>query len=271
MSPRNRVYLNVALATLAAVGIVVGLTLDTRTDPAQAKPFPGKPPVPTGLTGPGAQTIEQVFRDWPHGAIGTMQKLGLEYPKVALVQYYRGIAFLWAGYPSDAEQALKSAETYGANTFIAERADTILHPDYPSPSSPPYYPVFVPTTPNTLLHRGSVQQEEGHQISAEKLYEQAARKAPDDAEAQVAAAVGLFNENNLDPSFGRLGPLTARFPDSQSVHYYLGELLTWTAQESEAITQFETTVKLGASTTLGKEATRWLEAFAKAKTTPSGS
>jgi hypothetical protein len=265
VSPRARVYLNVALATAAAVGVVVGLTLDTRTNPPQAKPFAGKPPVPRGLTGTAGRAIEDVFQNWPHGAIGTMQKLGLEYPKSAIVQYYRGIAFLWAGYPNDAAQALESAKKFGANTYLAEKADNVLHPNYYAPANPPYYPVFAPVERNALLERGSLLQEEGHQLSAEKLYQQAARRDPGDPEAQVAAAVGLFDEDNLNLSFGRLGPLTARFPRSQAVHYYLGYLLAWTAQRNDAINQYEDTVKLGPATTLGKAATQWLEALAKAE------
>src|ERR1700691_4995179 len=79
VSPRGRVYVNVAVATLAAVGVVVGLTLDTRTDPVQPKAFPGKPPVPNGLQGSAGAAIEQAFRDWPRGSIDEIQKLGLEY------------------------------------------------------------------------------------------------------------------------------------------------------------------------------------------------
>lgn len=263
MSSRFRVYLNIALATVAAVGIVVGLTLDTRTNTVQPKPFPGKPPVPTGLTGPAGKRIEQVFRDWPHGAIGTMQELGLEYPSSAIVAYYRGIAFLWAGYPDDAEQALESAKKLGRNTSLAEKADNILHPNYLAPSSPPYYPVFTPTESNSLLERGSLLQREGHQQSAEQVYELAVKRDPSDCQAQVAAGVALFDETNLNLSFGRLGPLTARFPRCQAVHYYLGFLLAWTAQPEEAITQFEDTVKLGPTTSLGKSATQALEAILK--------
>ena len=43
----------------------------------------------------------------------------------------------------------------------------------------------------------SLLQRQGHQHSAERLYAQAARLRPDDDEAQVAAAVGRFDEDNL--------------------------------------------------------------------------
>jgi tetratricopeptide (TPR) repeat protein len=256
VSVRNRVYLNVAIATAVAIAIVVGLTLDTRTDPAQPAVFSGKPPVPQGLTGvPGAQ-IDKAYREWPNGSIGLMQQLGLTYPTSSVVQFYRGFALLWAGYPSDASSAFELAKTYGANDYYGALADNILHKvdGYYQPTIPPYFPVFVPTEKNALLERGSQLQKAGQQVSALGLYLRAVAAKPDDAEAQVAVAVAHFDENDLNASFGRLGPLTARFPRSQAVHYYLGYLLDWIDQPSEAITQFEDTVRLGAGTQLGRTA-----------------
>ncbi len=263
MSARAHVYLNVAIALVAAVFVVVALTLDTRTDPAQPPVFKGKPPVPTNVPGVIGSQIEQAFREWPRGSIDALQRLGLTYPSNALVQYYRGVALVWAGYPSDAEAALELAKKLGRNTYIQEKADNLLHPSYYAPSTPPYYPVFEPLSANPLLEAGAVQQEEGHQVSAERDYEKAVRLDPSNAQAQVAAAVGLFDEDNLNLSFGKLGPLTARFPKSQVVHYYLALLLAWTHQSSQAVTQWEDTVKLGASTALGRDATRYLEQIAK--------
>jgi tetratricopeptide (TPR) repeat protein len=271
VSVRSRVYLNVAIAAVAAIGIVVGLTLDTRTDPTQPATIPGKPPVPKGLVGGGAAQIEQAFSEWPNGSIGLLQQLGLTYPRSAQVQYYRGVALLWAGYPSDADSALELAKKLGGNSYLGEKADNILHPQYFQPASPPYYPVFFPTEKSTLLQRGSVQQEEGHQVTALGLYRRAVAQNPDDAQAQVAVAVAHFDEDNLNASFGRLGPLTARFPRSQSVHFFLGYLLNWIGQRSNAITQYEATVRLGANTELGHAANNLLAAIARSaqKTTKS--
>jgi tetratricopeptide (TPR) repeat protein len=270
VSSRARVYLSVALAATLAVAVVVGLTLDTRTDPQQPQPFKGKPPVPQGIPAPYASAIVTAFKDWPHGSISTMQQLGLTYPKSALVQYYRGVALIWAGYPDDAASALELAKKLGTNTIWQGRADDLLHPQYFEPTSGPPYPVFEPTSKNVLLERGSFLQQQGHQESAEQLYLEAAKRDPDDVEAQVAEAVGLFNESNLVPTFSHLGPLVKRFPTSQSVHYYLGFLLAWTHQESSAIQQFEETVKLGPSTALGRTSTRLLEAIAKSGGSATG-
>jgi tetratricopeptide (TPR) repeat protein len=267
---RATLYLNVAIAAVAAAGIVVGLTLDTRTTPHQAKAIPGKPPVPTGLPGPAGPAIEAAYRSWPHGSIDALQRLGLQYSShttvserrtSALVEYYRGIALYWAGYPSDATSALQSAKKLGRDTPIQGRADNFLHPQYFQPQAGPSYPVFVPSSSTGLLAQGSKLQEAGHQESAEAVYRHAAKLDPNDPEALTAAAVGLFDEDNLTPAFSHLGPLTQRFPKSQVVHYYLAVLLAWTAQGDEAVKQFEQVVKLGASTKLGQTAEKALESI----------
>jgi hypothetical protein len=272
-------YLSVAVAAVAAALIVVGLVLDTRTTPTQPKPMVGKPPVPTGLNGALGKQIETAFQDWPHGSIDTMQKLGLEYQggptaadkqNGALVQYFRGVALLWAGYPSDAQSALVSAKKLGTNTLIQSRADGLLHPGFYRPPSGPWYPVFVPTTASDhLLVQGSRLQEEGHQVSAEKLYDRAVRRQPGNVEALVAQAVGLFNDDNPALAFGKLGPLTQRFPKSQIVHYEFGWLLIWTGEAKDGIDEFEKTVRLGPSTEIGKTAEKILAGVAGAKASQS--
>jgi len=254
MSPRVELLLTVAVAAIAAAGVVVGITLQTRTTPHQPQAQKSPPPVPVNLPKPWGPPIEQAFRNWPKGSIDTMQRLGLQYPKNAQVQLYRGIALLWAGYPSDAQSALERAKKLGRDTIIQVQADNLLHPAFFQPTAGPSYPIFQPTRPNPLLQRGSQLQAQGHQISAERVYQQAARKDPNDDEAQVAAAVGLFDEDNLTPAFSHLGPLTQRFPRSQSVRYYLGYLLAWTGQRDASLKQFKAVVALGPKTDLGTAA-----------------
>ena len=271
MQSRSSVYLAVVAAALVAAAVVVALTLDTRTTPHQPKGAVGKPPVPQGLTGGVGRQIQSAFRDWPKGSISTMQRLGLQYNsgktpaarrRSAIVQYYRGVALLWAGYPSDAQTALERAKTLGRDTIIQGRADNLLHPEFFQPAQGPPYPVFVPSKPNTLLEQGSRLQQQGRQVSAERVYTRAVKSQPGNVEALVAQAVGLFDEDNLTPAFSHLGPLSARFPKSQIVHLYLGYLLVWTAQGQQAIDQFHTTVALGPGTAMGKQAKKILDAIA---------
>lgn len=261
MAQRLELYLSIAIAAIAAAGIVVGITLQTRTTPHQPHAQQGPPPVPKNLPKPWGPRVEAAFRNWPKGSIDTMQRLGLEYPGNATVQLYRGVALIWAGYPGDAEAALESAKKLGRDTIVQIQADNLLHPGFLQPSTGPGYPVFQPTRSNKLLEQGSRLQVKGHQISAERVYQRAARLAPNDDEAQVAAAVGLFDEDNLTPAFSHLGPLTQRFPKSQSVRYYLGYLLAWTGQKAASVTQFQKAYELDPTTPLGKASGQFLAAI----------
>ncbi len=254
MSGRLRIFLVVAASALVAAGTVVGVTLATRQTPVQPKPQAGKPPLGSNLPTPAAAAIRIAFRDWPKGSIDTMEGLGHEYPRDPVVQLYRGIALLWAGYPNDAEDVLRATKKVGRDTPWEERADSVLHPEYLVG-----YPAFRPIGPSPLLARGFRFQQEGRQHSAQRVFERAARQMPSNDEAQVAAAVARFDKDNLTASFSRLGPLTRKFPRSQSVRYYLGLLLAWTGQRDPAIAQFRKAVALGPKTELGRGAAQFLK------------
>jgi predicted Zn-dependent protease len=261
MSPRQRVLVTVAGVAVVAAGVVVGITLATRQTPTQPRPLEGKPGVPKALPTPAASRIRVAFREWPHGSLDAMQALGREYPRDPVVKLYLGVALLWSGFTADAVAPLEAAKRLGRDTPWEIQADNLLHPQYF-----PDYPVFRPVRPNSLLARGSRLQAEGHQRSAERLYARAARRAPLDDEAQVAAAVGRFDKGDLSASFSRLGPLTRRFPRSQSVPYYLGLLLAWTGQRDPALVQLRRTVSLGPSTVLGRNAQRLVTGIEQAGT-----
>jgi tetratricopeptide (TPR) repeat protein len=253
VSLRLRVSLIVAAAAAAAATAVVGVTLATRQTPEQPQAQSGKPPLGQSIPSPAEARIRAAFRSWPKGSLETMEELGREYPRDPVVQLYRGIALLWAGYTGDAEDALRKAKSVGRDTPWEVRADDLLHQEYF-----PGYPVYQPLRPNALLERGARLQQEGHQHSAQRVFDRAARQAPDNDEAQVAAAVARFDKDNLNASFSRLGPLTRRFPESQTVRFYLGLLLAWTAQRDASIAQFEKTVTLGRETQLGQAAADFL-------------
>ena len=253
MSPRVQLALTVAAVAVAAAGAAVGITLETRDHPPKLHPQPGKPPVPASLPGPLGAEIRRAFADWPDGSLATLERLGQQNPRSPLVQLYRGIGLFWAGYTNDAGAALERAKKLGRDTRWELAADNILHPQYFT-----NYPIFTPVRPNALLSRGSRLQAQGHQHSAERVYQAAARRAPADDEAQVAAAVGLFDKDDLTPAFSHLGPLTRRFPRSQSVRFYLGLLLAWTGQRDPSCAQFRRTVALGRATELGRSARAFL-------------
>ena len=256
MSSRLELSITVAAVALAAAGAVVAITLATRDHPPSLHPQPGKPPVPANVPGPGGAAIRQAFAQWPKGSLDTLERLSQDQPKSPVVQLYLGIGLLWAGYDREAEAALEQVKKRGIgyDTPWEIAADNVLHPQFFAG-----YPVFTPVRPNALLAQGSVLQQQGHQHSAERIYQRAASLSPGDDQAQVAAAVGRFDKDNLSASFSQLGPLTRRFPRSQVVRFYLGYLLAWTGQRDPAVAQFRKAIALGPNTSLGRSAKAFID------------
>ena len=89
------------------------------------------------------------------------------------------------------------------------------------------------------LFYGVALQRLGKQRSAERVYAAAAKAAPKDPEARVAAAVGLFDKARPAQAFSRLGPLSREFPKAATVRFHLGLLLLWSGQVKEARRQLE--------------------------------
>jgi tetratricopeptide (TPR) repeat protein len=260
VSPANRVRIVAGLGAVAAAAIVVGVVSATRQDPPRLKQRCDQGAAP--LLAPGVPTahaaaVKAAFAERGTRAARSLEPLAQAAPRDAVVQFNYAIALYCAGYVDEAAQAFRTAKSAGRDTIYEMRADAILHPQYFAPQDG-LYPLFQQTRPNELLARGVVLQRQGHQHSAERLYERAAKEHPDDDEAQVAAAVGRFDEDNLAASFSRLGPLVRRFPDSASVRFHLGLLLAWTGQRAQAVKEFRAASRLGAKTDLGREANAFL-------------
>jgi len=248
------VWVIVALAAAAAAGAVGGVTLATRQTPEQPQARKQRPPFVFDRRTPAEGEIKAAFRAWPNGTLNRMEELGKHYPRDPVVQFHLGLARLYSGYGDDAVAALRASKRLGRDTPYEVRADNILHPQFFGGG----YPIFQPTRRNALLERGVRLQRRGRQHSAERLYLRAANRAPGDDEAQVAAAVGRFDMDRLAASFSHLGPLTRRFPRSQSVRFHLGLLLAWTGQRQSAVAQFRRARALGPETALGREANAFL-------------
>jgi tetratricopeptide (TPR) repeat protein len=260
MSAAKRVRLLVAAIAVGAAGAVAGVVLATRQDPVQPAAQCKQRPVPLIVPGvPSAHVaaVRAAFAQAPKAAAQILEPISQQAPNDPIVQFNFGTALFCAGYGADAEQAYRQAKKAGYDTYYEMRADEILHLQYFQPTDG-LYPIFEPQHPSPLLIQGVILQRRGREHSAEKLYERAARLQPGNDEAQVAAAVGRFNEDDLSASFSRLGPLVERFPRSQSVRYHLGLLLAWTGQRDQAITEFRRARTLNPSSTLGKESAAFL-------------
>jgi predicted Zn-dependent protease len=261
MSGANRVRLLVGLAAAAAAATVVGVVYATRQAPAQptaqCKQRP-RPLVVPGVASTNVAAVRAAFAHDPRTAAHQLEQLAVTAPNDPVVQFNYAEVLFCAGYLADADQAWRAAKKAGRDTFYEMKSDVILHPQFFTPADG-LYPVFEPQRTDPLILRGILLQRQGHQHSAERLYARAARLHPDDDEAQVAAAVGRFDEDDLSASFSHLGPLVKTFPRSQSVRFHLGLLLAWTGQRAQATAEFRLARSLDPKTRLGREANLFLQ------------
>jgi hypothetical protein len=229
--------------------------------------------------------VGSAFAAWPEGTLDRLEQLAKLYPESGLVQVHLGLARLWAnrGDPVSAWQAALEAEPDSPYAVVA---GNLLHPKLPRglPSFIPSFaaPLEVARLPprrqlaalEARAERGGVRelllygvglQRVGRPVSARRVFDQAARQAAGNAEAQVAGAVGSFDKASPEVAFGRLGPLTRRFPNEPSVRFHLGVLLVWTGRVETAERQFRLASRTQPGSPLAREAVRYLETIRKAR------
>ena len=217
---------------------------------------------------------------WPHGSLARLQRLATTAPRRALVRLHEGLALFWLRRDRQALAAWRAAERVEPDSPSAVQAGNFLHPELA-----PNLPVFVPSFPvpralerlppaqrfaevarrarggdlhSRLLYAVFLQRL-GRPRSAERVYAAAAAHARRNVEAQVALAVGRFRKDAPARAFGRLGPLSARFPRSQTVRYHLGLLLIWIGRPEDGFRQLRLARDRAPDTILGKEASRVLD------------
>jgi tetratricopeptide (TPR) repeat protein len=219
---------------------------------------------------------------WPR-RFDALETLARSHPKSAVVQLNYGLALYWRRDDAGAAAAWRAARRAQPDTPYAVRAGDLLYPDFPRglPSFVPSFPAppelgrLSPPKQLALLERrarsggvrdkllyGVALQRLGRQLSALHEFEAAARLAPSDPEPKVAVAVARFDKADPSRAFSRLGPLSRRYPDSQSVRFHLGLSLLWLSRVDEAKQQLRRVRTAGPRTTLGIEAARFLERLA---------
>ena len=265
MTGRPRVFLALATAAIVAAAIVVGVTLATRTDVAKHRSTP--PPFVADPTTAAAvsRDVREALRAWPTGTVRRLRILRGQHPGSALVRLELGLALALSGDRAAARQAWLAAERVQPDSPSAVHAADLRHPDTP-PGNPPFIASFAQprTAAERLLARGSELQAALRPRSAERAFAAAAELAPNDAEAQVAAAVGLYDKEDPTVSFSRLGPLARRFPHAQTVRFHLGLLLVYFRAFPQARKELARAVAEGPGTILAKRARVLLQASRKA-------
>jgi tetratricopeptide (TPR) repeat protein len=255
LTPRLRVSLLVAAAATAAAGTAVGVTLATRTDVKRhrttAPPFAADPTAPPSV----AADVREALRAWPSGTVRRLRILAAQDPGSGLVRLELGLALAFSGSRADGRAAWRAAKRAQPDSPSAVRADDLLHPDTP-PGKPPFVASFTRPVGRVerLLAEGSVLQAALRPVSAERVFAEAASLAPDDAEAQVAAAVGLYDKDRPERAFSRLGPLVRRFPHAQTVRFHLGLLLIYLRQFPQARRELALAIAEGRRTRVGERA-----------------
>jgi len=227
--------------------------------------------------------VGQAFATWPEGTVDRMNRLAGLHAQDSVVQLNLGVALYWSGLPG-AQDAWRAAAASDPDSAYAVTAANLLHPQYA-----PGLPIFVttarpprsldglaPAAQVALLRRGAAQtvdgkllygialQKLGRQRSAERVFAAAAREAPGNVEAQVAAAVGRFDKARPADAFSRLGPLTRRFPASATVRFHLGLLLLWSGDVKAARVQLVRATRIEPSSPLAAEARKYLDELDKA-------
>jgi tetratricopeptide (TPR) repeat protein len=216
---------------------------------------------------------------WPDGTLARLDELATRHPSSGVVLLHLGLAQVASRKASAAEAAWRKVLERDPDSEAAVQAESLLHPRF-APGRPPFVPSSgLPAEvvglsparqlaaleraargkdPKAKLLYGSVLQRLGRSVSAERQFAAASRLAPGDAEAQAAAAVGLFSKAKPELAFSRLGPLAPRFPRSQTVRFHLGELLLWIGQLDKARQELRLARREAPSTPLGRTAAEFL-------------
>jgi tetratricopeptide (TPR) repeat protein len=220
---------------------------------------------------------------WPDDSLRALNGLALSNPRSSIAQLHLGLGLYWSGRPDEAVRAWTAAARLQPDTASAVSANDLLHPNFPR-GLPAFVPSFPPpkeldglSPPRQLevlrrragtgdararLVYGVALQRLGKPISAKRQYAAAARKAPDDAETLVAAAVGRFTKANPTLAFSRLGPLSRRFPHAATVRFHLGLLLLWLGKVAPAKAELRLAVRDDPHGLLGQEARKLLKRLA---------
>ena len=230
---------------------------------------------------PEAQ-VGDAYAHWPGSTTSRLEQLQAEHPQSSLVDLHLGLALYWLRNDDEAFAEWRSAARKQPDTPYAVRAGDFLHPRY-APGLPRFVPSFglpsriaaLPAPRQLAALRRAAAEPDAHAkilygvalqqldrpVSAERQFAAAARLAPTDPDARVAAAVGRFDKAKPVAAFSRLGPLTRVFPKAQTVRFHLGLLLLWSAQLAEARNQLTQARAEGPETPLGVQAMQYLEAL----------
>jgi hypothetical protein len=203
--------------------------------------------------------IGEAFAHWPD--LDAVERLAAAHPDSPVAQLHFGLALLWSGRNTDAARTLQAVDTRFPDTRSAVDAEDLLYGNRTIPGLPYIIvPVGLPraATLRAQLARAEVLSRTAgmrgklvyglmlwqldRRISAQRQLDAAAKLAPGDPAVLTADAVSHFTKRNPAAAFGRLGPLSGRFPRAAVVRLHLGVLLLWTGQVEKGTRQLRLAV-----------------------------
>ena len=202
--------------SLAVVAAGVGRRRHARdaADADQPKALPGSRRCRQGAADAGGRADpRRVPQRGRTGASTTMESARPRVPEATrVVQLYRGLALLWAGYPADAEVALRSGEEGSAATRLGGRRPT-------TSSTREYfrsdYPTFRPLAARTRCSSGLAPAGAGPPALGRAARLRAGRAAQRRTTTRPRSPrrSAASTRTTSTPSFSRLGPLTRSVPE----------------------------------------------------------
>jgi tetratricopeptide (TPR) repeat protein len=192
--------------------------------------------------------IGAAFARWPEGTLDTVKHLVASHPHSPVAELHLALALYWSGRNGDAVKAFQLVDSRFPDSPSAVDAEDILYANRFVPGLPYMIGnVDLPKAPtlakqldearSSPLAYGVMLWRLDRRVSARRALDAAAAAAPDDPLVQTFDAVAHFTKRNPAAAFGRLGPLTGRFPHAGVVRLHLGLLLLWQKEVQKATKQ----------------------------------
>jgi len=221
--------------------------------------------------------IGEAFAHWPD--LDTVQHLAATHPDSAVAQLHLGLAQLWSGRNGDAATTFQAVDTRFPDSPSAVDAEDLLYGSRYIPGLPYIVlPVSLPSAPSLAQQLAVAKRMHGakgklvyglmlwkldRRVSARRALDAAARLAPNDPATLTAAAVAHFSKRNPTAAFGRLGPLTGRFPKAAVVRLHLGLLLIWSKEVEKGARQLRLAVDEQPTSVYAEQAKKLLSALVR--------
>jgi Flp pilus assembly protein TadD len=222
--------------------------------------------------------LGEAFARWPD--LDAVQQLAAQHPESAVAQLHLGLAQFWAGRDGDAARTLQDVDRRFPDSPSAVAAEDILYATRFIPGLP--YIIVPASIPAASTLAGQVARAKvlsrtagargklvygvmlwrlNRRVSARRQLDAAAKLAPNDPEILTADAVSHFTKRNPTAAFGRLGPLTGRFPRAAVVRFHLGLLLVWSKQVERGAAQLRLAARQEPKSVYAEQAKKLLSAL----------